>query len=212
MAQRNEVIEFRGVIETQQALKTFAPDLHKEMMKEINAAVGEVVTAAKRYVVREPGNLFNWPGMITAYNPRTWQEAIEGIRPFPKWDVNAVKAGIKKRVRQRGQYFNQYGFKISAAAQNMTAAGSVYEFAGRGRPPRNNRSDNPRASEFFKQRMQTEYLVPPGSKGRGRLVFRAGFENLGNARNRINKAQYNADQKLQARLKATDYWNINGTV
>lgn len=206
---KNEVIEFRGVIKTQQALKLFAPDLHKEMMKEINAAVKDIVGAAKRYVVNEPGNLFNWPGMTT-FGPKTRQEVVEGIRPFPKWNQTEVKAGIKKKVRQRGKYINQYGFAISAAAQNMSAAGAIYEFAGRGKAPRNNRSDNPHASEFFKNRMQTEHLVPRGSKGIGRLVFRAGKENEGEARKRILRAQYVADQKLQQRLKETDYWTING--
>jgi hypothetical protein len=206
---KNEVIEFKGVIQTQQALKLFAPDLQKEMMKEINAAIKDVVGAAKRYVVSEPGNLFNWPG-LTTLGPKTRQEVVEGIRPFPKWDPMEVRAGIKKKVRQRGKYVNQYGFAITAAAQNMSAAGSIYEFAGRGRPPRNNRSDNPNASEWFKNRMQTEHLVPRGSKGIGRLVFRAGKENEGDARKRILRAQYVADQKMQQRLKETDVWKING--
>lgn len=206
---KNEVVEFRGVIQTQQALKLFAPDLQKEMMKEINAAIKDIVGLAKKYVVAEPGNLFNWPG-YTTYGPKTRAEVVEGIRPFPKWNTQEVRAGIKKKVRQRGKYVNQYGFAVTAAAQNMSPAGAIYEFAGRGRAPRNNRSDNPFASEMFKNRMQTEHLVPRGSKGIGRLVFRAGKENEGEARKRILKAQYNADQKMQQRLKATDYWTING--
>lgn len=206
---KNEVIEFKGVIRTQQALKLFAPDLQKEMMKEINAAVRDIVGVAKKYVVQEPANLFNWSG-YTTYGPKTREEVVEGIRSFPKWNPNEVKAGIKKKVRQRGKYISQYGFAITAAAQNMTPAGAIYEFAGRGRAPRNNRSDNPNASEFFKRRMQTEYLVPRGSRGIGRLVFRAGKENEGEARKRILRAQYVADLKMQERLKQTDYWSVSG--
>ena len=43
-------VEVKGIVEVQKALKKFAPDLYKEMNKEIRAAMREVVNEARTNV------------------------------------------------------------------------------------------------------------------------------------------------------------------
>ena len=50
-----------GIPELRKALKEFAPDLRKEMDKEIRTALKEVVSAARAKVPGlPPGNLYAW--------------------------------------------------------------------------------------------------------------------------------------------------------
>jgi hypothetical protein len=169
------VIELRGNVDLRKALRAFAPDLEKQLRKDLADAMKPVVAKARGFAPAEPP-MRNWA-------PRSFSEA-----KFPFYNVDTIRSGITYSTSP-GRV-NDYGFSSMAKITNKSAAGAIYETAGRNGPQiwvgptaggsskGVSRSVNPGAGAQF-----IENLPPLTSslKGRGRLIFKAWAENQGKA-------------------------------
>jgi hypothetical protein len=162
-------IEVKGLASTQKAMRQFTPDVYKKMNSEISAVMLPVRNEARSYVPLKV--LSGWTNQrgIWAQTDRTYNAAT-------------IKKGI---VYRRGRSkANQSGFQSSYRIVNTTAAGAIYETAGRKNPSgqpwvgakgvagkRFSHSDNPQAGLRFINSMGGQLVG--SEKQKGRLIYRA---------------------------------------
>jgi hypothetical protein len=202
-------VELSGVDELRKALKQYAPDLDKQLKKDLTIATQNVVNAARGYVPATPP-LSNW--------------GREGGN-FPTYNAEDIRNGI--RLSTARSKINKNGFASSVRIVNANAAGAIYETAGRknsnGRPqaplvkvvaPRHENfgktirsgtkeqsmSNNPNAGpQFVYAAHRTGSLVnakPRGAgqrghvsrKSTGRLIYRAWAEDNGKTNEAVVRA------------------------
>ena len=98
--------------------------IDKDMRERIRAAIDplmrNVATKAKGYVAANGAVLSGWSKPVTG---------AVNYRPFPKYDAATVKAGIGYNPGENKTFKN--GFKVSNYVYNVSAAGRIYETAGR---------------------------------------------------------------------------------
>jgi hypothetical protein len=127
----------------------------------------------------------------------TAKSSMFRIGKFPLYNSAIIKAGIVYRTTPSA--INENGFSSMASIQNKSAAGAIYEGAGRANPQgqpwvgpkagsksnKVSKSNNPQAGRQF-----IENLPPLVSslKGRGRLIYRAWAANQGRAEGAAMKA------------------------
>jgi hypothetical protein len=118
MKQRSQAmpIELSGVDELRKALKQYAPDLDKQLKKDLTLATQNVVNAARGFVPATPP-LSNW--------------GRDGGN-FPIYNAAAIRNGI--RLSTARSKINKNGFASSVRIVNANAAGAIYETAGRKNP------------------------------------------------------------------------------
>lgn len=131
-------IVLENIDQTLKALKNAAPDLDKELKKQLKTIGNEIVTGAKQRVPSE-SPLSNW-----AYEPKgtpgwreKWKADERGLRNrdggFPRFNSGQIQKGIKTQVgKPKGAKFGAIVYVV-----NKDAAGSIFEVAGRrseGRP------------------------------------------------------------------------------
>jgi len=194
-------IEISGNADLRKALRRFAPDLEKELRKELRAALSPVAQKAKSYVT-EDAPMRGWRG-------RAFSEA-----KFPIYNANTIRKGIGYRVTP-GKV-NRNGFSSMASIYNSSAAGAIYEIAGirseKGQPwvgpkaggasKKVSRSVNPQAGEQFIRNLP----APTSSlKGRGRLIYRAWANSRGVAEGAAMKAIDKATREFYKRAKDTTF-------
>ena len=169
------VIELRGNVDLRKALRAFAPDLEKQLRKDLAVAMKPVVAKARGFVPAE--------SPMSGWAARSFSEAR-----FPFYSASTIKSGIVYSTS--ASKVNPYGFSSMATITNKSAAGAIYETAGRNGPqpwvgPKAggaskgvSRSVNPNAGAQF-----IENLPPLTSsrKGRGRLIFKAWASDQGKA-------------------------------
>lgn len=109
-------VELSGVDELRKALKNYAPDLDKQLKKDLTLATQGVVNAARGFVPATPP-LSNWG---------------KGNGAFPLYNSNEIRNGI--RLSTARSRISKSGFSSSVRIVNNTAAGSIYETAGRKNP------------------------------------------------------------------------------
>lgn len=203
-----------GFVETKRALKHFAPDLYKEMNKEIRHAMQEIVNDAKAKLPSA------FPYELRNFNePAKPRESATGRdRAFPSYDSSLVRRGLVYSFT--GQRSTSGGFKALYSLLNKNAAGAIIEVAGnvhpQGRPSVSNRqygqssknmsqSKNPNAGAHFINMMNIEVGLPKtaGANGKykGRLLVAAYAENQGKAINQIMKAIDKASTTFNSRVK-----------
>ena len=186
-------IEVKGVKTTLKAIRKVDPELLKEMQKQIKAAMVPIRDKARGYAPSpQPDNLYGWNEntvgqKITARNSAFRTFNSEGrVRLFPLYDYETVKKGIY--YSSGGSDKNKNGWRALFFVANRSAAGAIYETAGRaGTTSRNGyRSNNPGAGAHFVSRMGPLY----GDKReeRGRMIFRAWAEDEGKAQAAVIKA------------------------
>jgi len=162
-------VELKGLGNTQRAMRKFTPDLYKKMNAEISAVMLPVRNEARDYVPFKV--LSKWQNQtgVWAASDRTY-------------DVGTIKKGI---VYRRGRTkANDKGFRSSYRIVNSTAAGAIYETAGRKNPAGQpwvgakgkgggsySHSDNPQAGLRFINSMGGQLVG--GGKFKGRLIYRA---------------------------------------
>jgi len=187
-------IELRGNTDLRKALRKFAPDLDKQLRKELGAALRPIVKQARGFAPATDEIMRGW-------QPRSFSEAR-----FPFYNASIVKSGISYSTGVSKP--NKNGFTSNASIVNKSAAGSIYETAGRlgpqqwvgpkagGASKKVSRSANPKAGEQF-----IENLGPLTSSlvGRGRLIFKAWAANRGVALGAAKKAIDNATQEFYSR-------------
>lgn len=195
------VVEIRGNIDLRKALRTFTPDLEKELKVELHKALRPVVRQAKSFVPAT-SPMRGWAG-------RSYSEGR-----FPIYNAATVSAGITYSVSASRP--NKNGFTSMARIINKSAVGAIYETSGRKNPDGQqwvgpkaggfskgvSRSNNPDAGKQFIQNL------PPlisSLKGRGRLIYRAWAENKGVAEGAAMRAIDSATQQFYARAKTTTF-------
>jgi hypothetical protein len=168
-------IEIRGNVDLRKALRAFAPDLEKQLKKDLAVAMRPVVAKARGFVPAQ--------APMSGWASRSFSEG-----KFPFYNASTIKSGIVYSTSP--SKINRYGFSSMATITNKSAAGAIYETAGRNGPqpwvgPKAggaskgvSRSVNPGAGATF-----IENLPPLTSslKGRGRLIFRAWAADQGKA-------------------------------
>jgi len=108
-------VEVKGGIALRKALKKFAPDLAKETQKEIAGFLKPVTQRAK--------------GFIPSQAPLSgWGKSSVNGR-FPEWSSSKAKRGIGYKTTPSKP--NRKGFRSLSRIQNASAAGAIYETAGR---------------------------------------------------------------------------------
>jgi hypothetical protein len=121
-------VEVKGIVEVQKALKKFAPDLYKEMNKEIRSAMREVVNEARTNVPNQIQGLSGWQDQGKEVVSRTAGKT----RGFPKYNPDVIRKGLTYSLgRSRRNYS---GFVNVYRLLNRSAAGAIYETAGRKNP------------------------------------------------------------------------------
>ena len=198
-------VEAKGVIELRRALNKFAPDLAKELTKEITASLKVIQKSARGFVPNSaPGGLYNWNEnrsgrKITAKTSMFRTFNTEGrLRMFPLYDAATIKKGIVYRTGYGKP--NSKGFRSLFRIKSTSAAGVIYEKAGRLNDHSRSRSNNPNAGEFFNSRQGALYgRKRDGQDMRGRVLYRAWAEDEGKQTAAIFKAIDTATEKLNKR-------------
>jgi hypothetical protein len=200
--------EVKGLIELKKALKDYAPNLAAQLDDQMALALGGIVKKSQSYVPND-SPLSNW-----SYRKRSEKNA-EGQRKFPLFNSAAVVKGIKYSSTPRRT--NKKGFKAVYYIINKSAAGAIYETAGRknanGQPwvgrlgdPNDHgvsHSNNPQAGSDFIQAMgelkqgNIESSTKRGRYMKGRLIFRAWAEDYGKANAAALTAIFNVNEQFK---------------
>jgi hypothetical protein len=114
--------ELEGAVQLRVALKRFAPDLSKATQTEMAAALKTVTSVARGYVPSDGQVLSGWTKNLSGADNFVY-------RPFPKFSSLAAKAGITYSTSPSKP--NKNGFVALARILNKSAAGAIYETAGR---------------------------------------------------------------------------------
>jgi len=192
-------VELRGNADLRKALKAFTPDLQKNLDREIRAALKPVVSAARGFVTAD--------APMSGWRSRSFSEAR-----FPAYNAALIKSGIVASTTPSKRNIN--GFTGMAKIQNKTAAGAIYEVAGRigpqpwvgpkagGASKGVSRSVNPGAGRQFIANLPP---IVSSLKGQGRLIFRAWAANRGVAEGAAMKAIDQATTQFYARNKTQNF-------
>jgi hypothetical protein len=193
------IVELRGNANLRKALRSFAPDLEKQLKKELTKALKPVVKKARSFVPSD--------SPMSGWGARSFSEAR-----FPFYNANTIIRGIgySTAVSKR----NKNGFTSMARIFNNSPVGAIYETAGRkgnqgqpwvgkkasGTAKNVSRSTNPNAGKQF-----ISNLVPltTSLKGRGRLIYRAWAESRGVAEGAAMKAIDKAVTQFKAKARIT---------
>jgi len=192
-------VEVKGVIELRKALNKFAPDLAKELTKEITLSLKVIQRSARGFVpASAPGGLFNWD-KPPVREPKAFNSAGRA-RPFPRYDAAVIKRGIVYRTGYGKP--NSKGFRSLFRIKNMSAAGSIYEKAGRlnnNGDDKTKRSSTDTRGAVFVQQGPLYGSRKNGQDMRGRVLYRAWEQDEGKQLVAIFKAIDTARDKLNKR-------------
>jgi hypothetical protein len=199
-------VEVKGVLALRKALNAYAPDLAKELTAEITKSLKVIQKDARGFVPNKaPGGLYNWDDnskgkQITAKTSMFRTFNVEGrLRPFPLYNATEIKRGIVYRTGYGKP--NSKGFRSLFRVRNVSAAGAIYETAGRTHPngdPRS-KSNNPRAGARFVQQGPIYGRKSSSGDMRGRVIFRAWEQDQGKQLVYIMQAIENARVNLNKR-------------
>ena len=114
----------KGGIELRKALKKFTPDLAKETQKQLGLLL-KPVTSKARGCIPSTAPLSSWG-----------KPSVTGR--FPEWSSSDAKRGIGYKTTPSKP--NRQGWRSLARIVNASAAGTIYETAGRVNP--NGRAQN----------------------------------------------------------------------
>jgi len=192
--------EVLGVKELHAALSRFDPDLKKEMDKQLKAAMLPIRDAARGFVPDIPPGLRSWT--------KPPKKVKDGYRPFPRFDASVIRKGIV--YRSGANKANRNGFQALFYVANTSAAGAIYETAGRKNPGGQpwvgpvpggggshgeSHSTNPGAGAHFVGYMPPMYGK---DKQRGRLIYKAWEQDQGKATLGVIKAIDHAVRSFNA--------------
>jgi len=189
-----------NVVALRKGLKKLAPEIAVESQKEISGLLRSVTNKARGFVPSE-APLSGWGNKV-------------GIWANRAYDSGEIRRGITYSTTPSRP--NKKGFRSMAAIYNKSAAGAIYETAGRKNPMgqpsqastrgkfssyvdtsnKVNKSANPNAGKQFINSMGEMYKSTrqEGQRGRlsrkmnGRLIFRAWGEDQGKTNALVIKA------------------------
>jgi len=171
-------VEVKGALELRKALKKFEPDLAKETTKKIASFLKPVVKQAKGFA---PSNDQVPSGWVKRPN-------AGGRWATRSYDAAEVRRGIT--FKSTPSKPNRNGFRSLATIFNKSAAGAIYETAGRKSGITGDFTPKLGGSIRGKDR-----------KNSGRVIFRAVDQDQGEARKHIIQAIEKAAAKLNSRSK-----------
>ena len=147
-------VEVRGALELRKAIKKFSPELAKETRKELASLLAPIVKTAR--------------GFVPSTAPLSgWGKAPTTTGRFPIWDTRAAKGGIG--YKNSPSKPNNQGFRAVARIVNASAAGAIYETAGRANPQ-------------GREQAGLKRVVYPGHADFGKMV-RSGTKSQGRSAN-----------------------------
>ena len=197
--------EVVGAIALKKALNKYAPDLAKELTKELGAILKPVVNEARSYVP-------------LASPMSGWSETQNPRGKFPKYSALEIRKGIMYKTTPSKP--NRAGFVNNIRIQNKSMIGAIFETAGRkngqgqdwvgpkagGSSKGVSRSNNPYAGNQFISNLGQ--LYGPVRKGdhrmMGRLIFRAWAKTQGKANASVFKAIEQTTAKFNKRTSIVD--------
>jgi hypothetical protein len=171
-----DAVVLTGVKETLKALEKFDKDAVKSFNKVINSELRNAKKDAQGFV-KADAPLSGWSTQ-PARNPRTRNGA-----GWPAWDQSVIRQGIsssKAEGKVRRDYTTSAG-----ALKNRSAAGVIYELAGR-----SNRGTGTFISNLEKEESQAS-----------RLVWKSVDKNKDRIINNVEKAFSNVKLQLQRNLE-----------
>jgi hypothetical protein len=194
-------VEVKGVLELRKALNKFAPDLAKELTKEITTSLKVIQKSARGFVPASAdsiGGLYNWD-KVPSGEPKAFNKSGR-VRPFPRYDSIAIKRGIVYRTGYGKP--NRDGFRSLFRIKNTSAAGVIYEKAGRinrNGDDKTKRSATDKRGAVFVQQGPLYGRRKKGEDMRGRVLYRAWEQDQGKQLVAIFKAIDTARDKLNKR-------------
>lgn len=166
-------VEVKGVKQLRSALRKFEPNLSKELTAEMRKELAPIAREGKGYI---PSS-----SPMSGWNPRQFNQG-----KFPTFSAATAKSGIGFKTTASKP--NRRGFQSYAKLFNKSAAGAIYETAGRKNP----NGVTPQGKQFIKN---MGGLYGDG-KERGRALYRAYANNRGAAKVAIVNAIKTAEHKF----------------
>lgn len=117
------LVEVIGVDDVLKGLNFFDEDLYNRIRTVLTPLMKRVEQQAKGYVASDTEVLSGWAKPASANLD---------YRPFPKYNSALVKGGIGYKEGKNAQFKN--GFQVENYVYNVSAAGRIYETAGRKNP------------------------------------------------------------------------------
>lgn len=170
--------EVTGALELRKALKEYAPELAKESQKELAGVLKPLVRDARGFL---PTNTEAPSGWLK-------REGAKGRWANRYYDQAIARKGITYSASPTQA--NKKGFRSLATVYNKSAAGAIYETAGRKSGVTGN----------FTPKLGGQ-LKGQGQKMTGRAIFRAWAEDQGKTKAAVIKAIENTNEKV-ARIAA----------
>jgi len=169
--------KLQGVIAARKAIKMFEPDLAKATTKELGNALKPIVKNARGFL---PSN---------SEVPSGWVKNPQSQGRFPQYDAAVARRGITYKTTPSKT--NRQGFRALVSIFNKSAAGAIYETAGRKSGVTGN----------FTPRLGGQ-LTGDTQKMKGRAMFRAYAQDQGKAKAAVFKAIQDSAAKFNARRAA----------
>lgn len=175
-------VSVKGVIELRKALRAYSPDLAKGLNKEMAAELKPIVRQARGFLPSDSQILSNWSGTGNRAQGK-----------FPQYDATTVRKGVTYSVAPSKR--NRRGFRSLATIYNKSAAGAIYETAGR-----------KNGNSVFVQNLDNKYpaRLEGQDKMRGRVIYRAWQANQGKATAAVMKAIEQATATFNARSRINE--------
>jgi len=195
-------VVIEGVVGLRKALNKLAPDIKKQLDKEVRESLKPIINDARAKVPSSaPGGLVNWnnPG----YERKSRTGRASG---FPSYDSKVIRKGLSYSVapsRMRGT-----GFVSLFTLLNRSRVGAIIETAGRLNPSGDpeSQSNNRNAGRQFIGAMNGVGAMKDysgrGRKSTGRLLYAAYYRNQGKALNAILQAINTAQNDLVKRIQS----------
>ena len=165
----------KGAGDLRKALKKFTPDLAAETTKEIGNFLKPVVKNARGFI---PSNGEIPSGWLVGNQKGKWERVA--------FDSAVAKRGIGYKTTPSKP--NRQGFRALVSILNKTAAGAIYETAGR----------KSGIQGRFTPRLQGS-LVGSSQKQSGRAMFKAWQQDQGKAKGAVLQAIFKSAAKFNAR-------------
>jgi hypothetical protein len=196
-------VVIEGVVGIRKALGKLAPDIKKQLDKEVREALKPIIADARGKVPSSaPGGLYNYNYPGYERKSRTSRDAA-----FPSYDSRIIRKGLTYSVSP--SRVKNSGFVSLFTLLNRSRSGGIIETAGRLNPngdPRS-QSNNPNAGERFNRGLQgigpLKDYAGRGRKSTGRLLYAAYAANQGKALNSVLQSIETAKQNLYKQIRAS---------
>ena len=165
----------QGVVNLRKALKQFTPDLAKETTNEIGNFLKPVVKNARGFI---PSNSEIPSGWLVGNQKGKWERVA--------FDAAVARRGIGYKTTPSKP--NRRGFRSLISILNKSAAGAIYETAGR----------KSGIDGRFTPRLQGS-LAGPTQKQSGRSMIKAWQQDEGKTKGAVLQAIFNSSAKFNAR-------------